>query len=100
MLFKMKTLEEVIKNENRFINGKKKKYGFWESRIQCIITGKPIYTVNNLDHKNIIELIQEATPLIYFLISRFKNDEKNTLRKLGIDLKFTPDGGAITFKKI
>ena len=51
MLFEMKTLEEVIKNKNRFINGKKKKYGFSESRIQRIITGKPIYTGNNLDHK-------------------------------------------------
>ena len=95
----MKSLEDVIKNKNRFINGKKNKYGFWESRIQRIITGKPIYTVNNLDHKNIIELIQEATPLIYFLISRFKNEEKNTLRELGIDLKFPPDDGAITFKR-
>ena len=29
MLFKMKTLEEVIKNKNRFINGKKKEICFF-----------------------------------------------------------------------
>ena len=95
----MKTLEEVIKNKNRFTDGKKKKCGFWKSHIRHIVTGEPIYTVNNLDHKNIIELIQEAAPLIYFLISRFKNEEKNTLRELCIDLEFPPNDGALTFKR-
>ena len=41
MLFEMKTLEEVIKNKNRFINGKKKKYVFFGITY-------PTYTTQNL----------------------------------------------------
>ena len=75
----MKTLEEVIKNINRLIGGKERNFGFWERLLQNPI-GKPVYLVDNLNDKNIIELIQEITPLIYYLISRLKNKEENLLR--------------------
>ena len=52
--------------------------------------GKPIYLVDNLNDKNIIELIQEITPLIYHLISRLKNKEETLLRELIIKLEFPP----------
>ena len=52
--------------------------------------GKPVYLVDNLNDKNIIKLIQEITPLIYYLISRLKNKEDNLLRELIIELEFPP----------
>ena len=85
----MKTLGEVIKNKNRLIGGKERNYGFREKLLQNL-TGKPIYLVNNLNDKNIIELIQEITPLIYYLISSLKNEEENLLRELIIELEFPP----------
>ena len=85
----MKTLEEVIKNKNRLIGGKESIYGFREQLLQNL-TGKPIYLVDNLNDKNIIELIQEITPLIYYLISSLKNEEENLLRELIIELEFPP----------
>ena len=85
----MKTIEEVIKNKSRLIGGKERNYSFLE-RIEQNSIGKPVYLVDNLNNKNIIELIQEITPLIYYLISRLKSKEKNLLRELIIELEFLP----------
>ena len=92
----MKTIEEVIKNKSRLIGGKERNYGFWERLLQKHI-GKPIYLVDNLNDKNIIELIQEITPLIYHLISRLKNKEENLLRELIIELEFPPSEARLKF---
>ena len=75
----METLEEVIKNKSRLIGGKERNYCWLERIVQNSI-GKPVYLVDNLNDKNIIELIQEITPLIYYLISSLKNKEENLLR--------------------
>ena len=56
----MKTLEEVIK-KSRLIGGKERNYSWLERIVQNSI-GKPVYLVDNLNDKNIIELIQEITP--------------------------------------
>ena len=77
----MKTLEEVIKNKNRLIGGKERNYSWLERIVQNPITCKPVYLVDNLNDKNIIELIQEITPLIYYLIRSLKNKEKKLLRE-------------------
>ena len=55
--------------------------------------------VDNLNDKNIIELIQEITPLIYHLISRLKNKEENLLRELIIKLEFPPNEESLTFNR-
>ena len=85
----MKTLEEVIKNKSRLIGGRERNYSWLERIVQNSI-GKPVYLVDNLNDKNIIELIQEITPLIYYLISSLKNKEENLLRELIIELEFPP----------
>ena len=77
----MKTLGEVIKNKSRLIGGKERNYGFWERLLQNHI-GKPIYLVDSLNNKNIIELFQEITPLIYHLISRLKNKERKFIKRI------------------
>ena len=92
----MKTIEEVIKNKSRLIGGKKRNYSLFERVIQSS-SGKPIYLVDNLNDKNIIKLIQEITPLIYYLISRLKNKEENLLRELIIELEFPPCESPLTF---
>ena len=94
----MKTLEEVIKNKSRLIGGKERNYGFCERLLQNHI-GKPIYLVDNLNNKNIIELIQEITPLIFHLISRLKNKEENLLRELIIELEFPPNESCLKFSR-
>ena len=85
----MKTLEEVIKNKSRLIGGKERNYSWLERIVQNSI-GKLVYLVNNLNNENIIELIQEITPLIYYLISSLKNKEENLLRELIIEIEFPP----------
>ena len=93
ILENMKTIEEVIKNKSRLIKGKERNYSFMERILQNPITGKPIYLVDNLNDKTIIELIKEITPLIYYLISSLKNEEEedeNLLRELIIELEFPP----------
>ena len=85
----MKTIEEVIKNKSRLIGGKERNYRLLELIAQSSL-GKPVYLVDNLNDKNIIELIQEITPFIYYLISRLKNKEENLLRELIIELEFPP----------
>ena len=52
----MKTIEEVIKNKSRLIGAKERNNGFWK-RLWQNHKGKPIYLVDNLNDKNIIELI-------------------------------------------
>ena len=69
---------------------------FFERKVQSSL-GKPVYLVDNLNDKNIIELIQEITPLIYYLISRLKNKEENLLRELIIELEFPPCESPLTF---
>ena len=59
--------------------------------------GKPVYLVDNLNDKNIIELNQEITPLIYHLISRLKNKEESLLRELIIELEFPPCESRLKF---
>ena len=52
-----------------------------------------------MNDKNIIELIQEITPLLYHLISRLKNEEENLLRKLIIELEFPSNEHHLEFKR-
>ena len=92
----MKTLEEVIKNKSRLIGGKERNYSWLERIVQNSI-GKPVYLVDNLNDKNIIELIQEITPLIYYLIISLKNKEENLLRELIIELEFPPYESRLKF---
>ena len=92
----MKTFEEVIKNKNRLIGGKERNYSWLERIVQNSI-GKPVYLIGDLNDKNIIELIQEITPLIYYLISCLKNKEENLLRELIIELEFPPCESRLKF---
>ena len=92
----MKTFEEVIKNKNRLIGGKERNYSWLERIVQNSI-GKPVYLIGDLNDKNIIELIQEITPLIYYLISSLKNKEENLLRELIIELEFPPCESRLKF---
>ena len=90
----MKTIEKVIKNKSRLICGKIRNYTLLDLILR---TGRPVYLVDNLNDKNIIELIQEITPLIYHLISRLKNKEENLLRELIIELEFPPCESRLKF---
>ena len=94
----MKTIKKVIKNKSRLIGGKERNYSWLERIVQNSI-GKPVYLVDNLNDKNIIELIQEITPLIYYLISRLKNKEENLLRELIIELEFPPCESHLKFNR-
>ena len=85
----MKTTEKVIKNKSRLIGGKERNYSLLERLAQSSL-GKPVFLVDNLNNKNIIELIQEIIPFIYYLISRLKTKEENLLRELIIELEFPP----------
>ena len=84
----MKTLEEVIKNKKRLIGGKERNYGFWERLLQNPI-GKPVYLVDNLNDKNIIELIQEITPLIYYFISSLKNEKRKFVKRINYRIRIS-----------
>ena len=91
----MKTLEEVIKNktDNYFINSLSVNiYDFWVVHFQFNITGRLIYTYYNVDHKKINEIMQKVIPHIYYLISKFKNEEENEeeneLRQLHVKISY------------
>ena len=80
----MKSLEKVIKLKIRLNDVKKPESNSINEVFTQHHTGKKlIYLVKNLNNKNIIELVQQITPLIYHLISRFKNEEENLLKKTG-----------------
>ena len=53
-----------------------------------------------MNNKNIIELVQQITPLIYHLISRFKNEEENLIKKLVINLEFPPNKELLNFSRV
>ena len=80
----MKSLEKVIKLKNRLVDVKKPESNSISEVFTQLHTGKKlIYLVKNLNNKNIIELVQQITPFIYHLISRFKNEEENLFKKIG-----------------
>ena len=79
----MKSLQKVIKNKSRLIDVKKPESKSISEVFTQHHTGKKlIYLVKNLNNKNIIELGQQITTLIYHLISRFKNEDENLLKNL------------------
>ena len=51
---------------------------------------------NDLNNKNIIELVQQITPLIYYLISKYRNEEE---KSLCIKLEFIPNKPYLYFKR-
>ena len=57
---------------------------------------KVLYLVKDLNNKNNIELVQQITPLIYYLISKYKNEEE---KSLGIKLIFPPNNRTLCFER-
>ena len=97
----MKSLQKVIKNKSRLIDVKNPESNSISEVFTQHHTGeKLIYLVKNLNNKNIIELVQQITPLIYFLISRFKNEEENLFKKLVINLEFPPNKELLNFSHV
>ena len=85
----MKSLERVIKLKSRLIDVRKPE----TNSISGIFTQyhdgeKVIYLVKDLNNKNIIELVQQITPLIYYLNSKYRNEEG---KSLSIKLEFPPN---------
>ena len=100
----MKSLVKVIKNKIRLIDVQKPESNepgsnsISEVFTQHLNNGKkPIYLVKNLNNKNIIELLQQITPLFYYSISRLKNEEENLLKEIVINLEFPPSKKALSF---
>ena len=97
----MKSLQKVIKNKSRLIDVKKpESNSISEVFTQHHTSEKLIYLVEDLNNKNIIELVQQITPLIYHLISRLKNEEENLFKKLAINLEFPPNKGLLNFSNV
>ena len=98
----MKSIQKVIKNKNRLIDVKDPEKPESNSISEIFVqhhSGKLIYLVKDLNNKNIIELVQQITPLIYYLISRFKNEEENLLKELVIKLEFPPNKEPLKFSR-
>ena len=96
----MKSLEKVIKLKNRVIDVKKPEGNRISEVFTQHHTGKKlIYSVKNLNNKNSIQLVQQITPLIYHLISRFKNEEENLFKKLVINLVFPSNKKLLNFSR-
>ena len=94
----MKSLQNVIKNKSRLSDVKTPESNSISEVFTQHHTGeKLIYSVKDLNNKNIIELVQQITPLIYHLISRFKNEGENLLKKLVINLEFPPNKELLNF---
>ena len=90
----MKSLERVIKTTIRLIDvNKPESYDCGELLFQHHSGEKNIYFVKDLNNKNIIELMKEITPLIYWLISkcRKENEEEGLLKKIFISLELPPN---------
>ena len=93
----MKSLEKVIKLKSRLIDVTKPE----SNSISVVFTQhhtskKLIYLVNDLNNKNIIELVQQIAPLIYHLISRYRNEEG---KSLVINLEFPPSKALLNFPR-
>ena len=82
----MKTIEKVIKNKSLLICGKRRNYSWLETLVQNHI-GRPVYSVDNLNDKSIIELLQEITPLIYHLISRLKKQRRKFIKRINYRIR-------------
>ena len=50
----------------------------------------------DINNKNIIELVQQITPLIYYLISKYRNEEE---KSLCIKLELIPNKPCLYFKR-
>ena len=93
----MKSLEKVIKLKSRLIDVRKPETNsISEIFVQYHEGEKLIYLAKDLNNKNIIELVQQITPLIYYLISKYRNEEE---KSLGIKLKFPPNEPSLHFKR-
>ena len=93
----MKSLEKVIKLKNRLIDVRKPESNSISEVFTQHHTGeKLIYLVKDLNNKNIIELVQQITPLIYYLISKYRNEEE---KSLVIKLEFPPDKRYLGFPR-
>ena len=74
----MKSLQKVIKTKSRLIDVKKPESNSISEVFTEHHTGeKLIYLVKDLNNINIIDLVQQIAPLIYHLISRYRNEEEN-----------------------
>ena len=83
----MKSLEKVIKIKIRLTDvNKPESYNVGELLFQHHSGEKLIYKVEDLNNKNFIELMKEITPLLYYLISRYReeNEEESLLKKIHI----------------
>ena len=93
----MKSLEKVIKLKSRLIDVKKPETNSISEIFTQYHNGeKLIYLVRDLNDKNIIELVQQITPLIYYLISKNRNEEEKSLI---ISLEFPPSEALLNFPK-
>ena len=93
----MKSLEKVIKLKSRLIDVRKPETNsISEIFVQHHESEKLIYLAKDLNNKTIIELVQQITPLIYHLISKYRHEEE---KSLGIELKFLPNKPSLSFKR-
>ena len=92
----MKSLEKVIKLKGRLIDVRKPETNSIQEIFVQHHEGKLIYLVKDLNNKNIIELVQQITPLIYYLHSKYRNEEG---KSLSIKLNFPPDKAQVNFKR-
>ena len=93
----MKNLEKVIKLKSRLIDVRKPETNsISEIFVQYHEGEKLIYLAKDLNNKNIIKLVQQITPLIYYLISKYRNEEE---KSLCIKLEFVPIKPGLYFKR-
>ena len=93
----MKSLEKVVKQKSRLIDVRKPETNsISEIFVQYHECEKLIYLAKDLNIKNIIELVQQITPLIYYLISKYRNEEETSLC---IKLEFIPNKPYLYFKR-
>ena len=68
----MKSLEEVIQNKFLVRKGVNRYYSFSERLEQEVMTGRPIYVIDNINIDNIVDFIKLITPLLSYIISNTK----------------------------
>ena len=81
----MRFLEEVIQNKFLVRKGVNRSYILDHNHLTDDI---PIYTIDNMEIDNMVDLLKLITPLLYHLISILKQERENRERHLLIKLEF------------
>ena len=91
----MKSLEEVIHIKFLVRKGANRYYSFSERLEQEVVSGRPIYVIDNINIDNIVDLIKLITPLLNYIISVLKHEQEYIDKELVIKLEFPVSEGCI-----